>query len=458
MKSGEMMSFPQNFQWGAATASYQIEGAYDVDGKGLSVWDAFCRKEGAIWNGESGDVACDHYHRFKEDVRLMAQIGLKAYRFSISWPRVLPVGVEKINPAGLDFYDKLVDELLAAGIQPFATLFHWDFPLDRYKRGGWLNPASPDWFADYTRVIVDRLGDRLTHWITLNEPSVFTILGHQEGRHAPGLKLSFADILQIAHHALLAHGKAVQAIRSSSKLPSKVGMAPSTQGSIPWDPTDLKDIEAARNFSFTIQHRMLWQMSWWMDPVFFGEYPAEGLALFEKDLPDISPEDMATINQPVDFFGFNMYTGNYIRMDEDGSMKFEHYHDPNDTLTAMEWPICPDALYWATKFLWERYQKPIYITENGMANCDWVALDGQVHDPQRIDFTHRYLLALKRAIDEGADVKGYFYWSLLDNFEWGFGYKRRFGLVYVDFVTQQRILKDSAYWYREVIRSNGVNL
>ncbi len=452
------MTFPKDFIWGAATASYQIEGgAYD-DGKGLSVWDAFCRKEDAVWNDENGDIACDHYHRYREDVKLMQKIGLKGYRFSVSWPRILPAGVGQINSAGLDFYDRLVDELLAVNIQPFATLFHWDYPQELYKRGGWLNPASPDWFADYTQAVVERLGDRVSKWMTLNEPQVFVLLGHQIGVQAPGLKLSFADILQISHNSLLAHGKSVQAIRAYSKLPAKVGLAPSHQGSIPWDPNDPNDIKAAREFTFQIVNKMLWGMSWWMDPVFLGEYPADGLALFEADLPEITPEDMETINQPVDFFGFNLYTGNFISRNDDGSFKFEHYHDPNNALTTTEWPIYPDALYWATKFMWERYQKPIYITENGMANCDWVALDGKVHDPQRIDFTHRYLLALKKAISEGAQVAGYFYWSLMDNFEWSFGNKRRFGMIYVNYETQERILKDSAHWYREVIQQNGTNL
>jgi len=452
------MTFPKDFVWGAATAAYQIEGAASEDGRGLSVWDAFCRQEGAVWNGENGNVACDHYHHFQKDVGLMQQIGLKGYRFSISWPRILPAGGGQINATGLDFYDKLVDELLTAGIQPFATLFHWDYPQELYKRGGWLNPASSDWFADYAQVVVERLGDRISHWMTLNEPQVYVLLGHGKGIHAPGLKLSFADILQISHNSLLAHGKSVQIIRAYSKLPAKVGLAPSTQGSIPWDPKNPEDIESARVYTFQMHGRMLWGMSWWMDPVFFGEYPADGLALFEADLPDISPEDMAIINQPVDFFGFNMYTGNYVRRNEDGTFEFEHYHDPNNTLTSMEWPVSPEALYWATKFMWERYRKPIFITENGMANCDWVALDGNVHDPQRIDFTHRYLLALKRAIADGAQVAGYFYWSLMDNFEWSFGYKRRFGMIYINYETQERILKDSAYWYREVIRQNGDNL
>lgn len=452
------MTFPKDFIWGAATAAYQIEGAAFEDGKGLSVWDAFCRQEGAVWNGENGDLACDHYHHFRNDVGLMKQIGLKGYRFSISWPRILPAGVGQINPAGLDFYDKLVDELLAADIQPFVTLFHWDYPHELYKRGGWLNPASSDWFANYTQVVVHRLGDRVSHWMTLNEPQVYVLLGHEKGNHAPGLKLSFADILQISHNSLLAHGKSVQTIRAHSKLPAKVGLAPSTQGSIPWDPKNPEDIESARAFAFQMHGRMLWGMSWWMDPVFFGEYPADGLALFEPDIPNISPEDMAIINQPVDFFGFNMYTGNYVRRNEDGSFLIEYYHDPNNALTSMEWPVSPEALYWATKFMWERYQKPIFITENGMANCDWVALDGKVHDPQRIDFANRYLLALKRAIADGAQVAGYFYWSLMDNFEWGHGYKRRFGLIYVNYETQERILKDSAHWYREVIRQNGENL
>jgi beta-glucosidase len=452
------MTFPKGFFWGAATASYQIEGAYDADGKGVSVWDMFCRKDGAIWMGETGDVACDHYHHFKEDVGLMAQIGLKAYRFSISWPRVIPGGVGPVNPAGLDFYDQLVDALLEAGIQPFATLFHWDYPFELYKRGGWLNPASPDWFADYTRVIVDRLGDRVSHWMTLNEPQVFTMNGHYDGVHAPGLKLSFGEILQIAHNALLAHGKSVQTIRSYSKLPAKVGMAPSSAGAIPWDENNPTDIETAREFAFSITQKHLWSNTWWMDPVFFGEYPQDGLKLFEADLPHITSEDMKIIHQPVDFFGFNLYMGFHVRRKEDGSIEIVHFRDPNDAITTMDWPVIPEALYWMTRFFYERYQHPIYITENGMATTDWIALDGKVHDPQRIDFTQRYLLALKKAMEDGAKVDGYFYWTLMDNFEWGRGYKQRFGLIYVDFETQHRILKDSAHWYSEVIKSNGSNL
>ncbi|MBN1668290.1 MAG: beta-glucosidase [Anaerolineales bacterium] len=448
------MPFPKDFLWGAATAAYQIEGAAFEDGKGLSVWDVFCRKEGAVWHQNTGDVACDHYHRYIEDVALMRRIGLQAYRFSISWPRVLPQGTGPVNPAGLDFYDRLVDELLAAEIQPFATLFHWDYPYELYRRGGWQNPDSPDWFAEYTRVVVERLGDRVRHWMTLNEPSVFVGIGHHEDEHAPGIQLSFPEVLQVVHHVLLAHGKSVQAIRAASRLESQVGLAPSAFGNVPMTPSP-QDIEAARQVTFGFHGEHVWHPSWWLDPIFLGHYPEDGLAHFGKAGPQIKAGDLETISQPVDFFAFNLYFGHHVRRKTDGGIEVIQHRDPNYPRTTMEWDVIPEALYWQTRFFYERYQKPIYITENGLANMDWVHLDGQVHDPQRIDFVSRYLQQLQRASDEGIPVQGYFHWSLLDNFEWARGYKERFGLIYVDFSSQQRILKDSAFWYQRVIESNG---
>jgi beta-glucosidase len=449
------MAFPAGFVWGAAAASYQIEGAIAEDGKGLSVWDMFVRIPGKVWNDHTGAIACDHYHRYREDVALMGKIGLKAYRFSISWPRVLPAGIGAANPKGLDFYDRLVDALLAAQVTPYVTLFHWDYPYDLFCRGGWLNPDSPAWFAEYAGAVVDKLSDRVSHWFTLNEPQCFIGLGHYEGRHAPGLTYGFPEILRMGHHVLLAHGKAVQAIRAHSKTVSQVGFAPLAEISVPVTASPA-DIMAARQNTFAVRPKDYWSCSWWMDPVYLGHYPEDGLAAFGNDLPPIPDGDFDIIHQPLDFCSFNIYTAKYVRAGDTGPelvpTGLEH---PS---TAFRWPVCPEILYWAPRFYFERYKLPIIITENGMSNIDWVALDGQVHDPQRIDYLGRHLCELERVIDEGVTVQGYFQWSLTDNFEWAQGFKERFGLIYVDFESQKRILKDSAYWYKQVIATNGASL
>ena len=446
------MPFPQGFLWGAATASYQIEGAAYEDGKGLSIWDVFCRKPGAIWSGHTGDVACDHYHRYAEDVDLMRRIGLRAYRFSISWPRVLPAGTGQVNGKGLDFYDALVDALLEADITPLVTLYHWDLPYELHCRGGWLNRRIADWFADYATLVVRRLGDRVRYWITFNEPQVFVGLGYGTGRHAPGLTLGLTDLLRAAHHVLLAHGRAVQAIRAASGDCS-VGIAKVGNSFVPAS-DDAPDVEAARAATFAIHGRNCSNNVWWLDPIFFGRYPESGLRLFADCLPDLPSADMDIIHQPLDFLGLNIYRGAQVKADRDGQPQ-RLPHGPDVPLTAFRWPVVPEALYWTPKFLYEHYRAAIVITENGMSNLDWLSADGQVHDPQRIDFTRSYLLALQRAIQEGVDVRGYCHWSLMDNFEWAEGYKERFGLVYVEYSSQRRILKDSARWYAKVIASNG---
>jgi beta-glucosidase len=450
------LSFPKNFVWGAAAASYQIEGAAREDGKGLSVWDMMCLQEGKIWSGSTGDIACDHYHRYQEDVRLMASLGLQAYRLSISWPRVLPEGVGTINEKGLAFYDRLIDALLENGVQPWVTLFHWDFPYALYCRGGWLNRDSADWFAEYTRVIVDRLSDRVSRWMTQNEPQCYICAGHGTGQHAPGLKLGFADVLLAAHHSLLAHGRAVQVIRAHAKLKPSVGIAPVGVVKIPGQEIQA-DIDAARRAMFAVTERNIWSNSWFADPMVLGRYPADGVALFGQDMPEIRAGDMETICQPLDFYGANIYGGEEVRARPDGSAEVPPSPDGR-ALTAMEWDVVPRGLYWGPRFLYERYKLPIFITENGMANCDWVHADGKVHDPQRIDFLTRYLREYHRAIADGVKAEGYFVWSIMDNFEWAFGYKRRFGLVYVDYATGRRIPKDSARWYSSIIRSNGDEL
>ncbi|BCZ48738.1 beta-glucosidase [Clostridium gelidum] len=450
------MSFKKDFVWGAATAAYQIEGAAFEEGKGLSVWDTCCQRTGFVKDGDNGNIACDHYHRYKEDVQLMNKMGLKAYRMSISWSRVIPSGIGKINEKGLEFYDRLVDELLENGITPYITLFHWDFPHELYKKGGWLNSDSSDWFAEYTKVVVERLSDRVKHWITLNEIQCFIELGHGAGTHAPGLKLDMSDVLLAGHNALLAHGKAVQTIRKYSKGDCEIGYAPVGGASFP-DTQSKEDIEAARRATFDFDSPNIWNSSWWMDPVCLGSYPEEGLKAFEKWLPKIGADDMKTIFQPIDFLGLNIYQGSRVRMGQDGNVEMVNKNVGYDQ-TNLKWPVTPEILYWGPKFFYERYQKPIVITENGLSNTDWVSLDGKVHDPQRIDFLNRYLREYKRATQDGVDAKGYFQWSLMDNFEWAEGYNERFGLIHVDYQTQKRTIKDSGFWYKNVIESNGENL
>jgi beta-glucosidase len=446
------LMFPNDFKLGAATAAYQIEGAAFEDGRGLSVWDVFCRQPGKVYESHSGETACDHYHRYSADVALMREIGLQAYRMSVSWSRILPEGRGKINERGLDFYDRLVDELLAADIEPWLTLFHWDFPYELYKQGGWLNSASPDWFADYTRIVVERLSDRVSHWLTLNEPQCFIGLGHYTGEHAPGLKLDFGEVTQAAHHALIAHGKAVQTIRAYAKTPSKIGYAPIAGVNVPASVAQA-DVEATRHSVFSVTDKHLWGNTWWSDPIFFGHYPEDGLRLFGDAAPRFTAAEMDIIRQPLDFYGTNIYQAQKIRADAAGAPQVVPF-PAGQAQTALRWNVVPEALYWGPKFLYERYKLPIVITENGLSSMDWMSLDGQIHDAQRIDYLHRYLQQFARAVADGVEALGYFHWSLMDNFEWALGYRERFGLIYVDYATGQRTLKDSAYWYKNLITAH----
>jgi beta-glucosidase len=449
-------AFPEKFVWGAASSAYQVEGAAFSGGRGASVWDEMCRRPGAVFGGHTGEVACDHYHRAQEDVSLMRGLGLGAYRFSVSWPRVLPEGVGRVNGAGLDFYDRLVDGLLAAGIEPWVTLFHWDFPLALFHRGGWLSRDSAQWFADYAAVVVDRLGDRVGHWMTLNEPQIFIGLGHGDGTHAPGLKLSLSERLLATHHALLAHGMAVRTIRARSKRACKVGWAPVMRVEYP-DSALPSDIEAARRSTFSIVAKDSWNNTWFADPVCLGRYPQDGLALFGSDAPEVRAGDMETIRQPLDFFGANIYSGTPVVAGEDGRARAVAA-PPGSAETAFRWSVTPESLYWGPRMIQERFGLPVVITENGMASLDWVGVDGRVRDGARIDYTRRYLSALRRAVHDGVDVRGYFHWSIMDNFEWAEGYRLRFGLVHVDYATQKRTLKDSAHWYARVAATNGRSL
>lgn len=452
------MGFSNDFVWGAATSAYQIEGAVKEDGKGEHIWDVYAGQAGHIYEGHSGQTACDHYHRFREDAAMMKEIGLKAYRFSTDWSRVLPQGFGAVNEKGIAFYDALIDELLKNGIEPYITLYHWELPYEIYKRGGWMNPEITEWFGAYARLIAERFSDRVSHFFTLNEPQCFVGLGFLTGEHAPGLKAPLRDTFEMAHNALKAHGRAVQMLRQYGKQKLTIGYAPTCGMCYPKTEKP-EDIEAARQALFSMNpddRNWTWNVAWWSDPVLLGHYPKEGLARYEEYLPNITDDDMKLISEPIDVYGQNIYNGRCIRMGSDGKPE-EVKRLEGFPRTANHWPITPEALYWGPKFLYERYQKPLYITENGLSCHDTVSLDGNVHDPDRIDFLARYLHELKRAAQE-TDIRGYFQWSLMDNFEWARGYSERFGLVYVDFQTQKRLMKDSAYWYRNVIRENGENL
>ncbi|HWT26806.1 MAG TPA: GH1 family beta-glucosidase, partial [Mobilitalea sp.] len=411
------MGFEKNFIWGAAAASYQIEGAAFEDGKGASVWDTFTKVNGNIKNDDNGDIACDHYHRYKEDVALMKELGLKAYRFSISWPRILPEGTGKINAKGLQFYSNLVDELLAAGIEPYITLFHWDLPQVLYDRGGWLNRDISDWFAEYVKIVVEHLSDRVNNWITTNEPQCHILLGHELGVHAPGDHATNRELFIMMHNINLAHGKAVQVIRKYSKQPCRVGYAPNPGPTVPATASQA-DYEASKAYAFSATARNLWSNTWWLDPVLLGKYPEDGLNAFKEEFPKemIMEGDMEIIHQPLDFLGINLYQGAIIRQGDQGPI--EVTRKTGFDKTALKWLVIPEIMYYMPKFLYERYHLPIVITENGLTLSDWVSLDGRVHDPNRIDFMHRYLKELKKASEEGVKIIGYFAWSVMDNFEW----------------------------------------
>jgi beta-glucosidase len=448
--------FPKGFVWGAAAASYQIEGAATADGKGPSIWDMFTRKPGAIWKDQNGDVSCDHYHRYKEDVAIMKSLGIQAYRLSISWPRVLPDGTGGQNAKGLDFYDRLIDEILAAGITPWVTLYHWDLPLALYHRGGWLNRDVGGWFADYTALMAKRLGDRVKHWMPLNEPQVFLGAGLIQGRHAPGDKLRFAEFLLACHNTLLAHGRSVQALRATPKLPARIGTAQAGYNYVP--ATDsAADLAAAKARYLATADDSYKQNAYWLDAMILGRYPDDAVKLYGAAMPAIRAGDMETIKQKLDFLGMTLYSADPVRRGKDGKPEVIPWPF-GYPITGFEWAVAPSILRLIPTWLHERYKLPIVIAENGLSVRDWVTADGAVHDPDRIDFTARYLRQLAAAIAAGVPVEAYFHWSILDNFEWAEGYKHRFGLVYVNYETQKRTIKDSGKWYREVIASNGRNV
>ena len=433
--------FPREFLWGAATSAFQIEGATATDGRGPSIWDTFCATPGNVLGGGTGEVACDHYHRLEQDLDLMQSLGLPAYRFSIAWPRVQPAGTGAWNPAGMAFYDRLVDGLLARGIQPHATLYHWDLPQALQDAGGWNSRETVGRFVDYAASIGERLGDRLASIATHNEPWVVATLGHEQGIFAPGLK-SRRVASQVSHHLLLSHGLALQSLRAAGvRCPLGIVLNQS--------PTEALCPTAAAESRARLEDGLL--VRWYMDPLFAGHYPEDVLAHLGADAPTVAPGDLEQIRQPLDFLGINYYTRNLA--DEHGVRAL-----PAGTpgLTAMGWEVHPPGLSSLLQRLHRDYRLPaLYIMENGAAFEDTFA-QGEVVDPQRIDYLRRHLEAVADARDAGVDVHGYFVWSLLDNFEWNHGYTQRFGLVWVDFATQERIIKRSGRWYAGVTRENAV--
>lgn len=455
--SMSMLNFPDGFLWGAATSAFQVEG--DAARRGRCIWDDFCDQPGNVESGNHGRHACRHVEHLDEDLRLIATLGLGAYRFSVSWARVLPEGTGRVSEPGLGFYDRLVDGLLEAGCVPFCTLYHWDLPSTLQSRGGWLAPDMPEWFADYAGIVAQRLGDRVRHWMTLNEPQVFLKLGMMDGVHAPGQTVGIADGVRASHHAVLAHLWGTAQVRAHTR-DALIGPAPVAVVGVP--ATDApRDCASARAFTLGVTTPDLWNNTWHLDPVLLGQYPVDGLAHFETHLPAGWERALERAFAPTsarsDFLGLNVYTGPRIGTGPDGQ-PMEVDPPAGAARTSFGWTIEPSVLDLGPRLLSERYGLPMYITENGLANNDWVGLDGRVDDPQRIDFTTRYLASLHRGIASGADVRGYFHWTLLDNFEWAEGYAKRFGLVHVDFPTSTRTPKSSAAWYAQVCRSNMLSL
>lgn len=442
-------AFPPGFLWGASTASYQIEGAWNADGKGESIWDRFSHAPGHVAKGDTGDVACDHYRRWKADLDLMRSLHLKAYRFSISWPRVMPEGRGKINAKGMDFYDRLVDALLERGIDPLVTLFHWDVPQALQDAGGWVNRRMIDWFTDYSVLCARRLGDRVKLWATLNEPNVFAYCGYHGGWHAPGVK-DPATARQVFHHEAVAHGRAVRAMRSARKG-LRLGVCPNLGMNYPFRAKRAGDRSAALE---------KWEDErWWLDPFFSAKYPERPwkAALKDGTAPRMLDGDLKEACAPLDFVGLNYYFSHLQKRLPSGKIVPIL---PGKERTDLGWPVHPEGLADALTLFTETYgRRPIYVTENGAAYFnEKPGRDGRVRDAERVKYIRRHASALRTALRRGVDVRGYFVWSLMDNFEWAHGYKPRFGMVHVDYRTLRRTVKDSGRFYAEVARTNGAVL
>jgi beta-glucosidase len=441
--------FPEGFLWGAATSAYQIEGHPLADGAGPSIWHRFSHNPGRVANGDTGDLACDHYRRYPQDLDLMAGLGLGAYRFSVAWGRVLPEGRGAVNPKGLDFYRRLVDRLLELGIRPMVTLYHWDLPAALHDRGGWLSPDSPAWFADYAQVLFRALDDRVPFWATLNEPWVIAVPGYLSGELAPGHR-DLYEAPRVAHHLLLAHAEAVSAYRSLGR--HRIGLAVNLEPQHPAFATPEDRAAAARRDAFVNR--------WFLDPILLGTYPTELPVLFGPAWPEGTERDLGRIRTRTDFIGVNYYSRGVVRADPEARpLGARTLSLPGVPRTAMGWEVYPQGLAETLLWLKDRYDNPpLYITENGAAFDDPPPMDGEVQDPDRVEYLRAHLCSAREAIAQGVDLRGYFAWSLLDNFEWACGYEKRFGLIQVDRVAQTRTPKASARFYRDVVRSNGGNL
>jgi beta-glucosidase len=441
--------FPEGFLWGAGTAAYQIEGAWDQDGKGESIWDCFSHRAGTIFDEHTGDIACDHYHRWQEDLRLISELGLSAYRFSISWPRILPDGRGSPNTVGLTFYERLVDSLLAAGIEPFITLYHWDLPQALQDRGGWATRETVDAYLEFVDVVTRRLGDRVARWTTINEPWVAAHLGYYTGEHAPGERDLVAS-LRAGHHLLLAHGRAVPVIRSNARS-GEVGIALNLAPQTPASPSPA-DLEAALLVDGEINR-------WYLDPLAGRGYPRDVIERHRWMLDHVTAGDLDDIAVPIDFLGVNYYTRGVVRstsVPESSNQEPTVLTSPERT--AMGWEVHPEGLTRMLVRLNDEYSfTAYYIMENGAAFEDQLLPSGRVDDPKRIQYLQGHFAAAADAIEAGVPLLGYFVWSLFDNFEWAHGYSKRFGLIYVDFSDQRRIVKSSGHWYRDVITRGGVD-
>lgn len=446
------MPFPKDFVWGVASAAYQIEGAVSEDGRGESVWDAFCRRPNAVANGESGEDACDSYHRYAEDIALAATMGVSAYRFSISWVRIDPLGDGNINAAGLAYYGKVVDACIRAGITPYVTLFHWDLPQALEETGGWANPKTAEQFAYYARAVGAYLKGRVHHYFTLNEPECVLQLGYAWGIHAPGKKMPLPEAFAQLHGMLRGHGLSAAALRSEDPS-AEIGIVTTGRLCYPATPSQA-DIIAARKATFILS-----DIDWMfthnivLDAVCFGHYPECSGALGDC-IARIPQKELEEINFKPDLIGLNIYNGCKVLADPQGEPVYVQ-RERGFPLTATKWPVTPEVMRWGPRFIAERYGLPVCIAENGQSCNDRIFLDGKVHDPDRIDFLHRYLLQLRAACEDGVDLRGYFAWSLTDNFEWHCGYGERFGLIYIDYPSQRRIPKDSAHWFAQVTKTNG---
>ncbi|MCY0899089.1 MAG: GH1 family beta-glucosidase [Firmicutes bacterium] len=443
-----MLRFPTDFEFGVATAAYQIEGAVNEDGRVPSHWDTFSHTPGKTWQGDTGDIACDHYHRYREDVQMLAELGVQSYRFSLAWPRIIPEP-GRINDKGLDFYRRLLDELDRYQIRPAVTLYHWDLPQWLADRGGWVNRDVVHYFADYAEVAFRALGNRVPRWITHNEPWCTAFLGYALGEHAPGHR-DWGEAVNASHHVLVSHGLAVQAFRAAN-LSGDIGITLNLNvvDAASDDPQDLEAAQRADGFS----------NRWFLDPLFRGRYPEDMVRLFEPWVSldtVVQPGDLKVLAEPIDFLGVNYYSRAVVYAKPgEGLLQVGHRPAPADRVTDMGWEIHPHSLYRLLSRLQREYTRlPLYITENGAAFPDRVANDGTVHDPERVQFLQDHFAAAHRFIAEGGHLKGYYVWSLMDNFEWAFGYSKRFGLVYVDYPTQKRIWKDSARWYQKLILAN----